>query len=63
VGAQRERVNQTHLTHYMHWLAERGHRFKSYTELLGWSIDDQEGFWGSLWDYFDIRPRNLLRAS
>src|SRR5882672_5055840 len=50
-----ERVKQAHLTHYMRWLAERGHRFYSYTELWRWSIDDQEGFWGSLWDYFDIR--------
>jgi acetoacetyl-CoA synthetase len=23
--------------------------------LWQWSIDDQEGFWGSLWEYFDVR--------
>jgi len=50
-----ERVERAHLTHYMRWLAQRGHRFNSYTELWQWSIDDQDGFWGSLWEYFDIR--------
>jgi acetoacetyl-CoA synthetase len=49
-----ERVEQANLTHYLNWLAERGRRFDSYTELWQWSIDDLEGFWGSLWEYFDI---------
>jgi acetoacetyl-CoA synthetase len=50
-----ERVANAHLTHYMSWLAERGRRFDSYAALWQWSIDDLEGFWGSLWEYFDIR--------
>jgi acetoacetyl-CoA synthetase len=49
------RIAQAHLTHYLAWLAERGRRFDSYTALWQWSIDDQDGFWGSLWEYFDIR--------
>jgi acetoacetyl-CoA synthetase len=49
------RVSQAHLTRYMGWLAERGRRFDSYPALWQWSIDDQEGFWGSLWEYLDIR--------
>jgi acetoacetyl-CoA synthetase len=49
------RLEQAHLTHYLHWLAERGRHFKSYTDLWQWSIDDQEGFWSSLWEYFDVR--------
>jgi acetoacetyl-CoA synthetase len=49
------RIAQAHLTHYMKWLAERGRRFEGYEALWQWSIDDQEGFWGSLWEYFGVR--------
>jgi acetoacetyl-CoA synthetase len=49
------RLEQANLTHYMAWLAQRGRRFDSYAALWQWSIDDLEGFWGSLWEYFDIR--------
>jgi acetoacetyl-CoA synthetase len=49
------RTSRAHLTHYMAWLAERGRRFDSYAALWQWSIDDQDGFWGSLWEYFDVR--------
>jgi acetoacetyl-CoA synthetase len=50
-----ERLAHAHLTHYMEWLAARGRHFKSYADLWQWSIDDQDGFWGSLWEYFDVR--------
>jgi len=50
-----ERADRANLTHYMRWLAERGHRFDSYAALWRWSIDDLEGFWESLWDYFQIK--------
>jgi acetoacetyl-CoA synthetase len=49
------RIERAQLTHYLAWLKERGRRFDSYTALWQWSIDDLEGFWGSLWEYFDIR--------
>jgi acetoacetyl-CoA synthetase len=49
------RIARAQLTHYLDWLEERGRRFDSYTALWQWSIDDLEGFWGSLWEYFDIR--------
>ena len=39
------------LTRYMRWL-DRG--FETYDELWRWSVEDIEGFWASLWDYFDI---------
>jgi acetoacetyl-CoA synthetase len=42
--------------HYMSWLeAERGLAFDHYEALQQWSVDDLEGFWGSLWDYFEIK--------
>jgi acetoacetyl-CoA synthetase len=41
---------------YMSWLeAERGLSFADYEALQEWSVTDLEGFWGSLWDYFEIR--------
>jgi acetoacetyl-CoA synthetase len=36
---------------YLDWLAaERGLAFDSYEELWRWSVDDLDGFWGSIWD-------------
>jgi acetoacetyl-CoA synthetase len=41
---------------YMGWLRdERGRDFADYDSLWRWSVDDLEGFWGSLWDFFGIR--------
>ena len=50
-----QRAAKAHLTHYMNWLAQRGRRVATYSELWQWSVDDQEGFWGSLWDYFNVK--------
>ena len=46
---ERERAR---LTDYMRWL---GHGFETYDELWRWSVEDLEGFWGSLWGYFDVK--------
>ena len=40
------------MTRYMRSL-DRG--FETYDQLWQWSVDDLEGFWGSLWDWFDIK--------
>jgi acetoacetyl-CoA synthetase len=50
-----QRVARANLTHYLEWLERRGRRFDSYAALWQWSIEDLEGFWGSLWEYFEIR--------
>ena len=50
-----ERVARANLTHYLQWLAARGRHFDGYGALWQWSIEDLEGFWGSLWEYFGIR--------
>jgi acetoacetyl-CoA synthetase len=38
-----------------------------YDELWRWSVDDLEGFWGSIWSYFDVirsaEPRTVLEAN
>ena len=44
------------LRHYQHWLRDtRGLSFGSYHDLWRWSVTDLDGFWQSLWDYFDIQ--------
>jgi acetoacetyl-CoA synthetase len=41
---------------YQNWLAEhRGLRFETYDALWQWSVTDLEGFWQSIWDYFEIQ--------
>lgn len=41
------------------WLAwlegERGLRFETYDEVWRWSVTDLEGFWSSVWAFFDVR--------
>ena len=41
--------------HYLRWLAaERGLDFPDYDALWRWSVTDLDGFWQSIWDYFDV---------
>lgn len=46
---------------YLRWLeSERGLRFEArtpegYDALWHWSVDDLEGFWSSIWAYFDLQ--------
>ncbi len=48
---------------YLDWLKEeRGSTIAGYEELWRWSVDDLEGFWGSLWDFFEIRGAHAVRA-
>lgn len=39
---------------FMKWLGKRGQEFGDYSELWDWSVEDLEGFWGSVWKYFDV---------
>jgi acetoacetyl-CoA synthetase len=46
----------TTLARYTDWLARaRGERLRGYDELHRWSVGDLEGFWGSIWDFFEVR--------
>ena len=49
-----ERIASANLTHYLGWLRDRGHSFDNYRALWEWSVTDLDGFWGSIWDYFDV---------
>ena len=42
---------------YLGWLErERGLAFEGYADLWQWSVDDLEGFWSSIWSFFDVAP-------
>jgi acetoacetyl-CoA synthetase len=48
-------VERSNLTAYIDWLrAERGVDVAAYPELWRWSVDDLEGFWNSIFDYFEV---------
>ena len=41
---------------YLDWLErEQDRSFATYDDLLRWSIDDLDGFWTSIWRYFEVR--------
>jgi len=48
-------IEGSELTRYQRWLhATHGRTFADYQALWEWSTTDLEGFWGSLWEYFEI---------
>jgi acetoacetyl-CoA synthetase len=51
-----ERVERARLTGFMRWLErERGLSFEGYDELWRWSVDDVDGFWSAIWEFFEVR--------
>lgn len=51
-----EQVANTNVAAFLRWLAnERGRHFADYDMLWRWSVEDLEGFWGAIWDYFDVQ--------
>ncbi len=55
------------IVHFQHWVEQRlGRRFAHYDDFWRWSVDDQHGFWGALWDYFELQSptprRTVLEA-
>jgi acetoacetyl-CoA synthetase len=46
----------TEIGRFMNWLRdERSREFREYEGLHRWSVDDLEGFWGDLWEFYGIR--------
>lgn len=55
-------IENGNITRYMSWLkGETGRSFANYDQLWQWSIEDTEGFWRSLWDYFQVKTRTPFR--
>ncbi|MFK3981015.1 acetoacetate--CoA ligase [Micromonospora sp. NPDC050397] len=45
----------TRIGDYLRWLRERrGLDFADYPALWEWSVTDLDGFWRSIWDYFEV---------
>ncbi|HWO13998.1 MAG TPA: AMP-binding protein, partial [Polyangiaceae bacterium] len=60
-------TESSRLADYMRWLNARRRagsepELRSYEELWRHSVTDLEGFWGSLWDYFELGPRRSSRV-
>ena len=59
-----ERVEAATLTRFARWVAAtRGVDVaSSYDELWQWSVDDLDGFWAAIWEYFDVQASTPVRA-
>jgi len=52
----KDRVARANVTRFARWLEEtRGLELPDYHALWRWSVGDVAGFWGALWEYFDVR--------
>jgi acetoacetyl-CoA synthetase len=50
-----EFAEASNLTRYMRWLKQtRGTDYADYDALWRWSVTDIEGFWASIWEYFQV---------
>jgi acetoacetyl-CoA synthetase len=62
-----ELVERSRLTEFRRWLrAERGLDFADYDALWRWSVDDLDGFWAAIWDFFEVQAdgdRSTVLAS
>jgi acetoacetyl-CoA synthetase len=48
---------------YRRWLQDhRGLSFSNYEEMRRWSVTDLDGFWRSIWDYFDLQSPTAFSA-
>ncbi|MBX3528291.1 MAG: acetoacetate--CoA ligase [Rhodoblastus sp.] len=56
-----QRQAGANITKYLAWLAARGRVFEGYADLWRWSVDDLEGFWTSMRDYFEIISEGDMR--
>ena len=51
-----ELVERSRLTEFERWLQrERGLSFDGYAELWQWSVDDLDGFWSAIWEFFEVQ--------
>jgi len=62
-----ELVARSRLTEFMRWLErERGLSFDGYEPLWEWSVDDLDGFWSAIWEFFEVEadgdPAPVLAA-
>ncbi len=47
---------RSNVMQYLQWLStHKGRSFHSYHDLWEWSVSDLEGFWASIWEFFQIK--------
>ena len=57
-AAAGRRAETTRIGRFLSWLErERGLAFEDYDALHRWSVDDLDGFWSAVWEYFEVRAR------
>jgi acetoacetyl-CoA synthetase len=57
-------IERSRIGAYLTWLrAERGVDMADYAALWQWSVTDLDGFWRSIWDYFDVRAHTPPTAT
>jgi acetoacetyl-CoA synthetase len=57
-------VQRARLTEFMGWLRdERGIDHDDYQALWQWSVDDLDGFWRAIWDFFGVRSPDAPSAT
>ncbi|MGI5164915.1 acetoacetate--CoA ligase [Spirillospora sp. CA-253888] len=47
-------VANARVTHFQHWLMDRGVLTESPDELWRWSVTEVDAFWDAVWSYFDV---------
>ncbi|HUA70993.1 MAG TPA: acetoacetate--CoA ligase [Solirubrobacteraceae bacterium] len=53
----------TEIGRFVNWLRDqRGLEFGGFDDLYRWSVDDLEGFWGGLWEFYGIRATPYERV-
>jgi acetoacetyl-CoA synthetase len=58
-----EATERANVTRFMAWLAaEQGMHFDDYAGLWRWSVDSLEDFWGSVWNFYEVRAEVPPRA-
>lgn len=51
-----ERFSASTMAQFERFVDEtRGLTFEDYNAMWRWSVDDLEGFWNAIWDFFDVR--------
>ncbi|MGC9671211.1 acetoacetate--CoA ligase [Planosporangium sp. 12N6] len=49
----------TEIGRFLGWLErQRGLRFDGYDDLHRWSVDDLDGFWSAVWEFFRVRAHS-----
>ncbi|HEY8481956.1 MAG TPA: AMP-binding protein, partial [Spirillospora sp.] len=50
----KEVVANARVTHFVHWLWDRGVLTETYDDLWRWSVTEIDAFWDAIWSYFDV---------